>query len=349
MTIKIIQWSSGNVGKGVLRTIALREELELVGLYVTSPDKCGRDAGEIAKTEPFGVLATNDVEVILNIDADVVIHTPLPSLVYGDEPATDIDNICKLLSSGKNVITTVGYMYPKVHGTELVERLEDACRQGSSSFHSTGLNPGWLGDVLPLTMSTLSSRIKQVYVREITNFEFYPSPDVMFGMMGFGKTDEEFELSVERYHFWLTGLFKENIQLIADGLGVELDEITDTMEKAHAPSQLKTAAGLVEEGTVAGQHWEWAGMKDGQKLIVHETVWRMHESVAPQWPDGDHSITIEGKPRMHINIDASWINDGLLATGMNAVNAISYVVDASPGIRTVLDLPRMFGRGAVSP
>ena len=98
MTIKIIQWSSGNVGKGVLRTIALREELELVGLYVTSPDKCGRDAGEIAKTEPFGVLATNDVEVILNIDADVVIHTPLPSLVYGDEPATDIDNICKLLS-----------------------------------------------------------------------------------------------------------------------------------------------------------------------------------------------------------------------------------------------------------
>lgn len=223
--------------------------------------------------------------------------------------------------------------YPKVYGSELTDRLEAACREGGSTFHSTGLNPGWLGDVLPLTLSSLSSRIDQIYVREITNFEFYPSPDIMFGMMGFGKTESEFAKDVARYRFWLTGLFRENIQMIADGLGIELDEITDTTTRAHAPSDLHPAAELVKEGTIAGQHWEWVGMKRGEKIIVHETVWRMHSSVAPDWPEGDHSVIIEGRPRMQINFDAFWIDDGLLATGMHAVNAIPYVCEACPESR----------------
>jgi hypothetical protein len=344
----VIQWSTGNVGKGALKGILDRTDLELVGLHVLSPDKAGQDAGAIVGRPETGILATNDLERILALDADVVIHTPLPSLVYGEDPDEDVRNFCALLESGKNVITTVGYMYPKVYGAELTDRLETACRAGGTSFHSTGLNPGWLGDVLPLTMSSLSRRIDQVYVREITNFEFYPSPEIMFGMMGFGKTEEDFERDVERYRFWLTGLFRENIQLIADGLGVELDDITDTTERALAPTDLHPAAGVVREGTVAGQHWEWAGMKDGRKLIVHETVWRMHSSVAPDWPDGDHSVTVEGKPRMQINFDAFWINDGLLATGMHAVNAIPAVCDAAPGIRTFLDLPWLIGRGLVA-
>lgn len=347
MAYKVIQWSSGNVGKGAIRAIASREDLELTGLYVLSEAKAGQDAGPIADIPTTGVIATNDLDEIMAMDADVVIHTPLPSLVYGDDPDTDIRNFCSLLASGKNVITTVGYMYPKVYGPELTNRLEEACRKGGTTFHSTGLNPGWMGDVLPLTMSSLSSRIDQIYVREITNFEFYPSPEIMFGMMGFGKTEVEFERDVERYSYWLTGLFRENVQMIADGLGVELDEITDRTTRAYAPSDLHPAAGMVREGTVAGQHWEWAGMRNGRKLIVHETVWRMHSSVAPDWPEGDHSVTIEGRPRMQINFDALWINDGLLATGMHAVNAIPYVCEAAPGIKTLLDLPWILGRHTV--
>lgn len=347
MPYRVIQWSSGNVGKGVIRTVARRDDLTLTGLYVLSVAKVGQDAGAIADIPVTGVIATNDLDEILAMEADVVIHTPLPSLVYGSDPDTDVRNFCALLASGKNVITTVGYMYPKVYGPELTERLEAACRTGGTTFHSTGLNPGWMGDVLPLTMSSLSSRIDQVYVREITNFEFYPSPEIMFGMMGFGKTEAEFERDVERYRFWLTGLFRENVQMVADGLGIELDEITDTTQRAHAPADLHPAAGLVRQGTVAGQHWEWAGVRDGRKLIVHETVWRMHSSVAPDWPQGDHSVTIEGRPRMQINFDPLWINDGLLATGMHAVNAIPYVCDAAPGIRTLLDLPWILGRHAV--
>ena len=347
MTIRVIQWSTGNVGKGAIKSIAERPELELVGLYVTSAVKEGRDAGELAGIGELGVRASNDLEEILALDADVVIHTPQPSLVYGDDEDADVRNICALLASGKDVITTVGYMYPKAHGKALTDRLEEACRAGNSTFHSTGLNPGWMGDVLPLTMSSLSRRIDQVYVREITNFEFYPSPEIMFGMMGFGKTEAAFQEDVARYSAWLTGLFRENILMIADGLGVALDEITDATTRAYAEQELTPAAGTVTQGTVAGQRWEWAGVKGGRKLIVHETVWRMHESVAPDWPTGDHTVTIEGKPRIEIRFDAFWISDGLLATGMHAVNAIPYVCDAEAGIRTFLDLPWMLGRGLV--
>jgi hypothetical protein len=120
MGIKVVQWGSGNVGRSAIATLAARPGLDLVGLLVSTPDKVGRDAGTIAGIEPIGVIATDDVEQILALDADVVIHMPLPSLVHGDDPGADLDNFCRLLASGKHVITTVGYMYPKVYGDEVM-------------------------------------------------------------------------------------------------------------------------------------------------------------------------------------------------------------------------------------
>ena len=348
MGSRIIQWSSGNLGRAVIRNVAQRADMALVGLYVYSPEKTGIDAGEIAGIETLGVTASADFDEMVALDADVVLHTPLPSLVYGDDPDADIDTICRLLASGKNVITTVGYMYPSVHGPELVARLEQAWREGNTTFHSTGLNPGWLGDLLPLTMSALSARIDRVYVREITNFEFYPSPEIMFDMMNFGKTDEEFAVTAGRHQHWLTGLFRENIQMIADGLGLTLDRITDSRELAYAPTDLNPAAGPVRQGTIAGQHWQWAGVANDREVLFHETVWRMHESVAPDWPTGDNTVILEGEPRMQIDFSHSWIDDGLLATAMHALNAVPYVLAAGAGIKTLLDLPWMMGRGLVN-
>jgi hypothetical protein len=347
MAYKVIQWSSGNVGKHAVRAVAERRDLKLTGMYVFSDEKAGKDAGEIAGIGKLGVKATNDVEKIVAMEADVVIHTALPSLVYGDDPMADIDTFCRLLASGKNVITTVGYMYPKVYGGKVNKRLEEACRLGGTTFHSTGLNPGWLGDLLPITMTALSQRVDQIYVREISNFQYYPSPEIMFDMMGFGKTPAQFKKDAERYAFWLSGLFRENVQMVADALGVKLDEIKEKTVRELAKEDLETAAGTVKKGTVAGQHWEWAGMAGGEKIIVHETVWRMHESVAPDWPTGDHSVTVEGEPRMHVEFDARWISDGLQGTAMHAVNAVPYVCDAPAGIKTFLDLPWIVGKGSV--
>lgn len=345
MSYRIYQWASGTVGKHAIAGIAERKTMELVGLYVQSLDKVGRDAGEIAGIDSLGVTASNSIEAVIDSSADIVLHTPLPSVVNGDDPDLDIDTFCSLLEAGKNVITVVGYMYPRVYGDELMGRLEAACKKGHSTFHSTGLNPGWLGDLMPLMMSALSQRIDSIVVREINNFQHYPSPEIMFGSMGFGQLPEDFSANGARRRTWLTGLFRESVQMVADGIELHLDSIDETMDVELAPTDLETASGLVSKGTVAAQRWKWAGMKDGDTRIVHETVWRMHDSVAPDWPRGHHSITIEGKPRMHLDFQPGWNEDGLLATAMHALNAIPYVCDAEPGVKTLLDLPWIFGRG----
>ena len=347
MSHRVFQWASGTVGKHAIAAVAQREDLVLTGLHVLGTDKVGRDAGEIAGIKALGVTATGSIDAVVASDADVVIHAPLPSLVYGDNPDQDIETICTLLAGGKNVITVVGYMYPKAHGESLVARLESACAQGKTTFHSTGLNPGWLGDLVPLTMSALSRDLQQIVVQEISSFQHYPSPEIMFDSMGFGQTPEDFETNGARRRLWLNGLFRESVQLVADGISLELDDIHEQMTLALAPTDLETASGTVAEGTVAGQHWEWAGVKAGNKCIVHETVWRMHDTVAPHWPTGNHSITINGSPRMYLEFEGNWINDGLLGTAMHAVNAIPYVCDATPGVKTFLDLPWIMGRATV--
>lgn len=347
MTYKVIQWSTGNVGKGIIRAVADRANLELAGVLVFSDEKNGVDAGELADIDPMGVKATTSIDEIVATDADVVMHTPLPSLVYNDHLEADLDHFCRLLEAGKNVITTVGYMYPKIHGPEVVKRLEEACARGNSSFHGTGVNPGWVGDVLPLTMSGCSKTIHQVYTCEISSFQDYPSPEIIFEVMGFSKTDAEFDKNIARQAHWLNGLFRENIQMVADGLEIELDEIVDSLERSYAPTDLDSASGRVPKGTIAGQHYKWAGMHKGHEAIVHETFWRIHDSVSPDWPSGPHCIEIKGEGNMKLEFEWGLLGeDILLSTGMHGLNAIPMVCDAAPGIQTLLDLPWVMGKGA---
>ena len=212
MRYKVVQWAAGAIGSHVVRSFVDRDNLELAGLYVYSNEKVGRDAGEIVGLDKkLGVRATGDINDILSLDADVVIYTPRASLVYGEKEDSNIDDICQLLASGKNVITTVGYLYPTYHGPELCERLDKACISGQSTYHATGFNPGYISDLLPLTMSSLSKTIKKITVSEVSSFEEYPSPVIFYDIMGFGKTDEKFSKEVKRYRSWIGGLFKESI------------------------------------------------------------------------------------------------------------------------------------------
>ena len=343
MGYSVIQWSSGNVGKHAIAAVAARADLKLKGLYVYDPNKQGADAGHIAGISAMGVKATRDFDKLLAMDADCVIHTPLPSLIYGANPEEDLDVICALLASGKHVVTTVGYLYPKSHGPKVRRRLEAACRRGGSTFHSTGVNPGWMGDMLPLMMSGMSKHIDKVHVLEITNFQYYPSPQVIFDMMGFGLSPAQFKHHTRRYRHWLSGLFRESIEMVADGLGLALDSIAEQSRYEVTKRPLKVAAGKIPKETVAGQHWEWAGKIGRRKVIVHETVWRMHESVGPDWPRGHHSVSISGQPDMHVEFGPIWNNDVLLSTALRAVNAVPLVCEAPAGIATLIDLPMVIG------
>jgi 2,4-diaminopentanoate dehydrogenase len=343
---RVVQWATGNVGRHSLRAIIERPDLELVGVFVTSDAKHGLDAGTIAGTDPVGVPATTRLDEITSLGADVVVHTPLPSLVHGDDPDRDLRDICTLLAAGADVITTVGYMHPVVHGPEVVDRIEAACRAGSSTFHGTGANPGWFGDLLPLLLTSLSLTVDRIDVQEISNFQHYPSPEIMFDMMGFGRTPDEFAARAVRHRAWLDGLFTEAVQLVADGLGAPIDGIVSQMETWVADRTFDTAAGPVAAGTIAGQRWTWSAMLDGEPLVEQETVWRMHADAAPDWPVGDWSIVVHGLPRMRVSLPHHWNRDVLASTAAHAVNAIAYVAAAPPGIATFLDLPMMAGLGA---
>ena len=349
MTIKVAQFGSGNVGRLSMQAVIARPDMDLVALMVTNPDKVGRDVGELAGYPPLGIAATNDLAAMIESDADVVLHMPLPSLVYGDDPGADLNTFVQLLRAGKSVVTTVGYMYPQVYGESVIGPLEAACTEGNATFHGTGANPGWFGDLLPLLMSGLSLRVDHIQVQEISCFMHYPSPEIMLDMMNFGKTPDEFEARAERHRSWLDGLFTEAVQMTAHGLGVSTTETTSERELWIATEDLETAAGTIAAGTVAGQRYRWAAVHDGKPLVSQETVWRMHDDAAPDWPQGHWSIRVDGDPAMRLSLDDRWNRNVLGSTGAHAINALPYLAEAGPGVKTFLDLPLIAGRGAHYP
>jgi hypothetical protein len=329
-----------------MRAVLAHPELELAGVFAHDPQKQGVDAGSLLGRDPIGVETTTDLDAALALDVDCVLHMPLPSQRYGDDPGRDLADLCRILRSGKNVVTTVGYLYPRAYGDDVVAQLEAACAEGNSSLHGTGVNPGWLGELLPLVMSGLSERLDRITVLESTNFSFYPSHQVIFEMMGLGSTPEDFEASSERYVGWLTGLFRESLLMMADGLALEIEEETQSLDLVLAEQGFDIAAGRVEAGTIAGQRFRWTGNVGGQELIVLEAVYRANADVAPEWTAPGCRVVIEGRPRLDLDLGEEWISNALAATAMHAVHAVPHVCRAEAGIRTFLDLPLITGRHA---
>ena len=348
MAYRVIQWGTGNVGAASVKSIIRHSDYDLVGCYVSTPSKSGRDVGELIGEAPCGVSATNNLDEILSIDADVVLHMPLSAAQVNEDPDKDTKDICTLLASGKNVITTVGYVYPKAYGPDVVARLESACKQGGVSLHGTGVNPGFMAELIPLIFSSHCSSINSVLVREHSDFSFYPSPQIIFDVMGFSFTPERYDAHTARYRKWLSGLFEESVLMIADGLGLELDELTVESEVELATEDLTIAAGPVPQGTVAGQRWEWCGVAHGRDVIRLEAIYKAHKSVAPQWQSPAWVCTIDGEPKLHFEAN-KWTTSGLVGTAMRAVHAIPAVCAGPVGIRTFLDLPLVAGRGTVTP
>jgi hypothetical protein len=197
-------------------------------------------------------------------------------------------------------------------------------------------------------MSGLSLRIDQIAVQEISNFQHYPSPEIMFEMMNFGATPEAFEAASVRHRGWLDGLFTEAVEMVATGIGATTTDTTSHMETWLTDVDLDTAAGRVAAGTIAGQRYRWEAVVGDVPLVSQETVWRMHERAAPEWPVGDWSVRILGEPEMYVDLKHGWNRNVLASTAAHAINAVPYLIDHSPGVVTFLDLPIVAGRGALA-
>ena len=348
--LRVVQWATGNVGRHAVRAVQRDPGMELVGARVYGADKVGRDVGEICGLGPIGVAATSDVDEIAALDADVVLYMPQGEM----DPAGALDDICRMLASGKNVISTAvtAYIYPKCSGPEVVDRLEAACAEGGTSFHGTGIEPGWAGEVLPLTMSGILYRTDSILVQELMDYSTYDSRDMMFDIMGFGlPPDADCPMADESI---VAPTFKAPIMLLADGLGADIEGFAYRREVAVAKEAVTVSAGTIEAGMVSAQRFAYSAIVGGREALTIEHVTRMGADQAPDWPTGrGWRVTIEGEPSMTLDsrIAVNGEDDteqGCLGTAMHAIHAIRPVVAADPGIRTFLDLPMITGRGILS-
>lgn len=350
MPFRVIQWATGAQGVESIRAVIDRPDLELVGGWVHTEAKEGMDLGVLAGRDPIGVTATRDVDALLALDADCVAYMPRN---------TSLDDVCAILASGKNVVTTAFLFYPKALPASDLSRLLAACKAGDSSIHGTGLNPGNLSGVLPLALSGMSRSIERITLQERADWTFYESTHITFDNMRFGSAPEEVSEDASEFLRFNSGIFKEEIELIADALGAGIDEITTDVELILAENDHDIFGTTLRAGTVAGQHWHWKGSRRGQTLVDIETLWTVGGEYPKHWPrplDG-WTLTIEGEPSMrtHFLSLASYTRDlpmaehvraASIATAMQAINAIPAVVAAPAGIATMADLPLIrSGRG----
>lgn len=336
---RVIQWCTGVVGKTALQHFIENPIFDLVGVLVTSPDKVGKDAGILVGLPDTGVLATDDIEAIISLEADCVHFAPI---------VTDVDIICRLLRSGKNVASVAGPFSPE-HYPEQFKKIEDACKDGSSSYHPCGIHPGFSGDILPLTLTRLMNRIDRIQVYEF--IDKLKTPMVYTEVMGFGSDPEEL-LNNPRRSAEAPLAFAHSMSLVAEGLGKKIDEITTKFEVARATQDIPYSisldappSGIIRKGTVAGQHYEWNGWSEGKPLITYHFYWTMGENVEPRWDiDSRYQVSIEGDPPLEVKLMSPPDSDGkrpflgLPWTGLLGATALAAVCDAAPGLVTHIEL-----------
>ncbi|MDZ7732249.1 MAG: diacylglycerol kinase [Acidimicrobiia bacterium] len=352
-TYRVAQWSTGNVGMCALRGIIRHPRLELAGLWVHSEQKAGRDAGELAGLDPVGVTATNDPDEILGLDADAVCYTATADL----RPQEAADDLARILESGKNVVSSsiVPLVFPPAADDGIVAQLQAACEKGGTSCFTSGIDPGFANDLLPIILTGFVERIDSVRVSEILNYATYDQPEVLFQTMGFGQALDATPLLL------LPGVLQMAwgpvVEMIAAALDVELEEVREVHERVPAPETFTIIPGTVDEGTTAGLRFEVQGIVGGRPAIVVEHVTRLRDDIAPEWPQpsgkGSYRIVVEGSPRMKMELemegeDGDENTAGLVTTAMRILNAVPAVCVAEPGLVTPLDLPLITGAGLLS-
>ncbi|GGV13092.1 hypothetical protein GCM10010182_36920 [Actinomadura cremea] len=330
--------ASGTLGRNVIRGVLDRSDMELAGVWVHSFAKDGADAGTLAGRPPTGVRATRDRAEILALDADCVVYAP------GRPPLDDIDTICALLASGKNVVCTNGLVFPQAHGPHLVDELEQACKRGGTSVHGTGFNGGFMADVLPLVLARLSRRITHVYSRECSDLARHPSWGLVHHMIGFGRDEDAFLRALRPTRTAMRTLYSECLHLVATGLGIDLDEIDVDVDYRLAGTDLEIAAGRIPRGTVAAARWTFSGLTGARPAITAEVIHKADAARVPDWGDPGHSVRVDGRPSLALTTDDAWVSDEVSAAAAHALNSIPAVCAAAPGVRTYLDLPVFSGR-----
>lgn len=335
-TYRVIQWGTGAVGTEMLTAISEhRRDLELVGVKVYTEAKDGAEIG--------GVRATRDTDAVLTTQADCVLYTPRTA---------DLDEVCAILASGKNVATTAFLFHPARLPDADRARVASACERGGVSVYGSGLNPGVLSGALPLVLSGMSRTVEKITLQERADWSVYESTGITFDNMSFGRPVEEISPTATDFLAFNSAIFTEQVWLLADALNAGLDEVTAEVEAVAAQQDHQIFDHLLAAGTTAGQRWTWSGRRGGAPLVEIETLWTVGNEYPPHWPSPQHgwTLTIEGDPSMRAHFMslasftrpatmAEHVRSANVATAMAVLNAVPAVCEAPVGFATAATLP----------
>jgi hypothetical protein len=350
-TYRVVQWTTGNVGKSSVASIARNPTLELVGCYAWSSDKAGRDVGELCGIEPLEVTATNDIDALLALKPDVVVYNPM---------WIDVDELVRILEAGINVVATASFITGHNQGAGR-DRIADACRRGGATMFGSGISPGYVNQ-LSVVAAGICDRVDKITVNEAADTTFYDSPATE-KPVGFGQPIGHPGLQAMTAHG--TGVFGEAVRMVADALGIELDEVRCDAEYAQTTEDLDLGSWTIPAGCVAGVYASWKGIvkgRAGDRTVVEINVrWRKGQALEPDWQIDQDSWVIEvaGRPTVTMKVgflpppdfEATTLEEfmvlGHIMTATPPLNAIPAVVAAAPGIVTYNDLPLILPRGVV--
>ncbi|OBG19400.1 dihydrodipicolinate reductase [Mycobacterium sp. 852002-51057_SCH5723018] len=353
---RVVVWGTGFVGKMVIAEIVKHPLFELVGVGVSSPNKVGRDVGDICGLpEPVGITATDDVDALIALKPDALVH-------YGPTAMHAKDNIAlitRFLRAGIDVCSTAmtPWVWPTMHlnPPTWIAPITEACELGESSCFTTGIDPGFANDLFPMTLMGLCSEVRRVRASELLDYTNYEGDYEV--EMGIGR-EPEYGALLEDSNM-LIFAWGATVPMIAHAAGIMLDEITTTWDKWVTPTERTTAKGVIKPGHVAAVRFTINGIYQGETRIQLEHVNRIGLDAAPDWPSGHdndvYRVEIEGTPSIFQETAFRFTDGsgrdaataGCLATGMRALNAVPAVNDLRPGWVTPLDLPLIAGAGNI--
>lgn len=336
-TWRVVQWATGNVGSRALRMVIEHPRMELAGLWVSSPDKIGKDAGELCGLPETGIKATGSLDDIVAIDADCVLYMP---------QGTDWDAVCALLASGKNVVTTRGdFHYPPMIDPAKRQRIEEACAKGGTSIYSTGSSPGFITEALAIPLLSLQRGHDLITIDEYADVSSRNSPEMLFQIMGFGAPMAPFD---QRRAEHLKGDFGSSLSQIAEAIGLPADEIEAVGELSATRQDLQIAAGTVPAGTVGAMRTTITCKHHGKPVLRFRANWYVTTDIEHDWDlrESGWRVVTAGDTPVKVDIafpvadeDYAAYTPGL--TAHRPINAIPAVCAAAPGIRTTVDLPQV--------
>jgi len=343
---RVIEWTTGGVGSAMVAAMRHHPDLELVGCYAYSPEKVGKDVGTLCGLEPIGITATNDVDALLALKADCVNYVPV---------WPNIDEMCRILESGTNIVTAASWItghkldaeYPHPSGKKARQLIAEACQRGRSTIYGSGMSPG-LDNILGLVSTSACTHVDHLTVTESVDVSCHHSVPT-WESVGYGLPVDHPD--IPRLMKTGTSVFVDALYMMADALGVELEDVRFENDVGAATEDTDFGWWQIKKGCVAAHFTRWIGIVNGKPLIEMHLVYQMGFKTDPCWKvEHGYLAAIKGYPDIKMKYSIfpprgltakdpkEYQRIGMSVTGMPLLNAIGEVCKAKPGILTCADM-----------